>query len=52
MFTIGASFVNELNEPIPIVVVIVLAFFGLLLIGLFPTREEQKRMEIEARAKL
>lgn len=38
IFTIGASFVNELNEPLPIVFIIVLAFLGLLLINFFPTR--------------
>lgn len=52
VFTVGASFVNELNEPLPIIFIIVLAFLGLLLIGFFPTREEQKKMEIMARAKL
>jgi len=52
IFTIGAAFVNELNEPIPIIFIIVLACAGLLLIALFPTREEQSRLEAAAMAKL
>ena len=51
-FTVGAAFVNELNEPIPIIFIMVLAGLGLLLIGLFPTREEQSRLEAAALAKL
>lgn len=45
VFTIGASFVNELNEPVPIIFIIVLAFLGVILISWFPTKEELKRME-------
>lgn len=52
IFTILSSFVNELNEPIPILFIIVLALTGLFLIAMFPTREQQREMENQAMAKL
>ena len=38
--TIGAPFVNEEEEPIPIVVIICLGLFSLILIHFFKTKEE------------
>lgn len=38
--TIGAPFVNELEEPIPIVVIIVLALLSLLIVSFFKSKDE------------
>lgn len=39
-FTIGVSFVNELDEPIPIIVLMGICFVNYSLNFLFPTKEE------------
>lgn len=58
IFTIGVSFVNEMEEPIPIVVLIVLSLLGLALTFAFPTKKdhdlmlkdlEQQKKEIQKR---
>ena len=46
-FTIAVSFVNELEEPIPIVVLIVIAAIGLTLTLAFPSKSEHDLMNIE-----
>ena len=38
--TIGAPFVNELEEPIPIVFIMVLAVFSIVLALFFKSKEE------------
>lgn len=38
--TIGAPFVNEAEEPVPIVVIIVLSFTTVILAIFFPTKED------------
>ena len=38
-FTIGVPFVNEMNEPIPIIVIIAMSFFGFILTFLYPSKE-------------
>jgi len=38
--TIGAPFVNELEEPIPIVVIIVLAVLSLIIVYFFKSKDE------------
>lgn len=45
--TIGVSFVNEMEEPIPIVVLIVLAVIGYFLTLGYPTKEEHDLMNVE-----
>ena len=46
-FTIAVSFVNELEEPIPIVVLIVIAAIGLTLTLAFPNKSEHDLMNKE-----
>lgn len=43
--TIGAPFVNELEEPIPIVVIIVLAILSILIVSFFKSKEELDKMQ-------
>lgn len=43
--TIGAPFVNELEEPIPIVVIIVLAVLSILIVSFFKSKDELDKME-------
>lgn len=43
--TIGAPFVNELEEPIPIVVIIVLAVLSILIVSFFKSKEELDQMQ-------
>ena len=43
--TIGAPFVNELEEPIPIVVIIVLALLSLLIVSFFKSKDELDQMQ-------
>ena len=43
-FTIGASFVNELAEPIPLVFVLALSFLGLCMSFAFPTKDQLAAM--------
>lgn len=44
-FTIGASFANELPEPMPIVFVSGLAFLGLLMSFAYPTKEQLSALD-------
>lgn len=44
-FTIGAPFVNELQEPIPIVVIIVLSLIGLIIVSFFKSKDELDQMQ-------
>ena len=46
-FTIGVSFVNEMYEPIPILVLVVLSIIGLSLTLAFPTKVEHDLMNKE-----
>ena len=43
--TIGAPFVNELEEPIPIVVIIVLAIASIVIALFFKSKEELDQMQ-------
>lgn len=43
--TIGAPFVNELEEPIPIIVIIVLAVLSILIVSFFKSKEELDQMQ-------
>ena len=43
--TIGAPFVNELDEPIPIVVVMVIALLSFLILSAFKGKEELAEMQ-------
>lgn len=43
--TIGAPFVNELEEPIPIVVIIVLAVISIVIVSFFKSKEELDQMK-------
>lgn len=43
--TIGAPFVNELEEPIPIVVIIVLAILSIIIVSFFKGKEELEQMQ-------
>ena len=42
--TIGAPFVNELEEPIPIVVILVLAIVSIVIANFFKSKEELDEM--------
>jgi len=44
-FTIGAPFVNELEEPIPIVVIIVLSIMSIVIVSFFKSKEELDQMQ-------
>lgn len=43
--TIGAPFVNELEEPIPIVVIICLSLMSILIANFFKSKEELDLMQ-------
>jgi short subunit fatty acids transporter len=43
--TIGAPFVNELEEPIPIIVIIVLAILSIAIVMFFKSKEELDQMK-------
>jgi hypothetical protein len=43
--TIGAPFVNELEEPIPIVVIIVLSIMSIVIVSFFKSKEELDQMQ-------
>ena len=43
--TIGAPFVNELEEPIPIVVIIVLGVLSIIIVSFFKGKEELDQMQ-------
>jgi hypothetical protein len=43
--TIAAPFVNELEEPIPIVVIILLAVISLVIVSFFKGKEELDQMQ-------
>jgi hypothetical protein len=43
--TIGAPFVNELEEPIPIVVILVLAIISIVIANFFKSKEELDEMQ-------
>ena len=43
--TIGAPFVNELEEPIPIIVIIVLAVLSIVIVSFFKSKEELDAMQ-------
>jgi len=43
--TIGAPFVNELEEPIPIVVILVLAIISMVIANFFKSKEELDQMQ-------
>jgi len=43
--TIGAPFVNELEEPIPIVVIIVLSIMSIIIVSFFKSKEELDQMQ-------
>lgn len=43
--TIGAPFVNELQEPIPVVVIICLAVFGMIVVYFFKSKDELDQMQ-------
>ena len=43
--TIGVSFVNEMEEPIPIVVLIVGSIFGLAITLAYPSKSEHALMD-------
>ena len=43
--TIGAPFVNELDEPIPMVVILVIAFLSLIIVLFFPSLDELNQMQ-------
>lgn len=40
MMTIGAPFVNELDEPIPIVVIFVISILSILIVSFFKGKNE------------
>ena len=49
-FSIGAPIVNEMDEPIPIIVIIFLTVVSIVAILFFPSKEEldkMKKMEIQ-----
>lgn len=48
-FTIGVAFVNELSEPIPIVIIIALAFLAVLLAFGYPSKSTLDQMTEELR---
>jgi hypothetical protein len=43
--TIGAPFVNEMDEPFPIVVIISLSFLSIILILFFKSKSELDKMK-------
>ena len=43
--TIGAPFVNELEEPIPIVVIIGLAVLSIIIVSFFKSKDELDAMK-------
>lgn len=45
LFTIGAPFVNELDEPIPIYVLIGLAVLSIILVLFFKSKSELDKMQ-------
>ena len=45
VFTIGAPFVNELDEPIPIIVIICLAVLSIIIVLFFKSKTELDKMK-------
>ena len=43
--TIGAPFVNEMDEPIPIIVIISLSFLSIILVLFFKSKSELDKMK-------
>ena len=51
-FTIGVSFVNEMNEPIPILIVLLLGLASVFMSFAFPSKEALDQMTVEHEAEL
>jgi hypothetical protein len=43
--TIGAPFVNEMDEPIPIIVIISLSFLSIILVLFFKSKSDLDKMK-------
>jgi len=49
IITIGAPLVNEIDEPIPIAIIIMLQFFAILLNFFYKSKEELAQMKVVGR---